>query len=264
MTELTESPEAAPALTALMLADTPSRQAAAFSLLPVSDCVAALHAEELQLVERASARRQYGFASGRRVAREALAQLGQDEQVVIGRGALGEPLWPRGIIGSISHTGSLAVAIALVAEADKAGCWQSVGIDIERIRPLEAAVWQMIATPEEQQHPLAALDWYRMAVFSVKEALYKAMSLRCQRVVDFAEVSLEAFSPEELPPATVPVASSVPVYLQPEAVFRVASPGIALSGKRLKAELAGSVPVLYLYYWRGCVVSLAALLPPEG
>ncbi len=54
-----------------------------------------------------------------------------------------EPLWPAGVVGSISHSGELAGAV--VARASDA--W-SVGLDIELLDPpLDAAVQRMVLGP---------------------------------------------------------------------------------------------------------------------
>src|SRR5260370_20887260 len=72
--------------------------------------------EEEHLVAKAVAKRRREGTNARTCARRALARLGIAE-TAIRRGAKGEPLWPAGVVGSITHTtGYFAAA---VAQADK-------------------------------------------------------------------------------------------------------------------------------------------------
>jgi 4'-phosphopantetheinyl transferase EntD len=80
------------------------------SLLPLID------ESERRTVAGAVPSRQHDFAAGRWCAHRTLAALGADVDV-IARGRRGEPLWPGGFTGSISHTdgmftGRLVVAVA--------------------------------------------------------------------------------------------------------------------------------------------------------
>ncbi|MFL5884840.1 MAG: 4'-phosphopantetheinyl transferase, partial [Thermoleophilaceae bacterium] len=82
-----------------------------------------LFPEEEALVARAVAKRRNEFVTGRALARRALSTLGV-APVAIGRGARGQPLWPGGIVGSITHCrGYRACAVARFDEI------ASVGID---------------------------------------------------------------------------------------------------------------------------------------
>src|SRR5439155_16503172 len=93
-----------------------------------ADGMPALHPlEEQSLGPRTVERRRVYFSMGRAAARDALAELGI-HGVAIARGASGEPLWPDGIVGAISHAGDLAIAI-VGRQSDYAG----LGIDIEQM-----------------------------------------------------------------------------------------------------------------------------------
>src|SRR5688500_4932672 len=74
------------------------------------------------------------FDAGRRCASEAMARLAPTlADVVVPRGEHGQPLWPPGIVGSISHTGDVVWA-AVARRRHAAG----LGIDVERIRQEQA------------------------------------------------------------------------------------------------------------------------------
>src|SRR5690242_19900117 len=85
-----------------------------------------LHPLEASYVAGAVEHRQRDFALGRFCARAALVLLGVGD-VVIGRDARGRPLWPSGMVGSITHTKGYAAALA--ARQDR---FLSVGVDAER------------------------------------------------------------------------------------------------------------------------------------
>src|SRR5215469_8800536 len=84
----------------------------------------ALPAEEASLGD-AAARRRAEFATARDCARRALRRLGAPDGAIL-RGSKREPVWPRGIVGSITHcAGYRAAAVARAAEI------LTVGIDAE-------------------------------------------------------------------------------------------------------------------------------------
>ena len=62
----------------------------------------ALPAEE-PIIGRAVEKRRREFITARHCARAALSQLGSDVGPIM-RGEKGEPLWPRNVVGSITHT----------------------------------------------------------------------------------------------------------------------------------------------------------------
>src|SRR5258708_4976351 len=82
---------------------------------------------------------------GRAAARDARADLGV-ARVAIGRGSAGEPVWPDGIVGAITHTGELAVAIVGWRSA-----YAGLGVDLERLTPgLSARAARLVCTPAER------------------------------------------------------------------------------------------------------------------
>jgi enterobactin synthetase component D len=132
--------------------------------------LALLPAEDLILSPRAVERRRRSFALGRAAARDALAELGI-EPVAIGRGSGGEPEWPTGVVGAISHSGDLAVAV-VGWQRDYAG----LGVDLEQLSPgLSERASRMVCTPTElawlERQPDGRL---RTMLFSAKEAVFKA------------------------------------------------------------------------------------------
>jgi 4'-phosphopantetheinyl transferase EntD len=166
---------------------------------------ATLLGDEEAAVERAVQTRRREFATGRDCARRALRSLGLPP-AAIGSGRRGEPLWPPGIVGSITHcAGYRGCALA------KASNLASIGIDAEPHEALPEGVLPSVATPTErrQLRDLARrgpeIHWDRL-LFSAKECVYKAWFPLTHRWLDFAdaEVSVDcddgAFSARLLVP----------------------------------------------------------------
>jgi 4'-phosphopantetheinyl transferase EntD len=125
--------------------------------------------EESGLGARAVPARRLAYHWGRALARRAVAGLGH-EPAAIPRGSSREPLWPSGLVGSITHCdGYCAAAVARSAE------WASVGVDAEVAQPVAPGVVARIAGAEEQERLAGAADPERAAIalFSAKEAVYK-------------------------------------------------------------------------------------------
>ena len=133
------------------------------------------------------------FATGRACARHALARLGLPPRP-IPSGQRGEPRWPRGIVGSITHCSGYRGAVL-----GRTSQIATIGIDAELNAPLPAGVLGAISLPQERAwvEQLAAerpdVHWDRL-LFCAKEAVYKAWYPLAQRWLDFsdAEISVEA------------------------------------------------------------------------
>jgi 4'-phosphopantetheinyl transferase EntD len=132
-----------------------------------------LFAAEEQVVGRAVEKRRREFVTARACARRALGQLGVAAQA-IPSGPRGEPQWPEGIAGSITHCdGYRACAVARQDE------FAALGVDAEVDAPLPPGVLRDIALPEEREMLLALArqepgpSWDRL-LFSAKESVYKA------------------------------------------------------------------------------------------
>ena len=127
--------------------------------------------EAAQLHPRAVPARRESFRLGRSAAHAALASIGRDLGPIL-VGADRQPIWPEGVVGSISHT--CGTAVALVAPA---GSTDGVGVDIEEVRHAPELEGQ-VPRPEEFAwlDELAPPDRERalFALFSAKESIFKA------------------------------------------------------------------------------------------
>lgn len=106
------------------------------------------------------------YAAGRRAARAALRKLGVAE-CAIPSSADRAPVWPNGIVGSISHTDSACLSIV-----SKESQWMGLGIDIELARPMEPEIAASILVPKDSVSRQNVLS--PTIIFAAKEAVYKA------------------------------------------------------------------------------------------
>ncbi|HWH93638.1 MAG TPA: 4'-phosphopantetheinyl transferase superfamily protein [Baekduia sp.] len=154
-----------------------------------------LYPAEQEALGRAVEKRRRQFTTGRACARLALRRLGAPV-VAIPSGPRGEPLWPAGVVGSITHCdGYRACAVA------RSEVVLALGIDAEPNGPLPDGVLEEVVHGRERdlvegRPPRMpdgeAVDLARL-VFSAKEAVYKAWFPLKRRWLGFedAEVSVD-------------------------------------------------------------------------
>jgi 4'-phosphopantetheinyl transferase EntD len=154
-----------------------------------------LHPQEALLIAGAVDKRRREFAAVRRCARQALAELGYPAGPIL-RGPNNEPLWPDGVVGSMTHCEGYRAA-AVAQARDLAG----LGIDAEPHEELPDGVLEAIARPEEipdlseLRSRFPAIHWDTLA-FSAKESVYKAWFPLARRWLGFHDATLR-FDPLE-------------------------------------------------------------------
>lgn len=146
--------------------------------------------EERPLVARVE-KRMREFAAGRNCARRVLAQLGWPDFPVLS-GPNREPLWPQGVVGSITHCqGYCAAAAGLMANLDGITAF---GIDAELNAPLPDSVIELVCTPWERRSLAKAPD-ATVLVFSAKESVYKAWFPIVGRWLGYQDAEIDFDSP---------------------------------------------------------------------
>jgi len=141
------------------------------------------------LVAKAVEQRRREFTTARHCAREALRRLGEPPVAILS-GPKREPLWPAGIVGSITHCAGYRAAVVA-----RAGDLTSVGVDAEPNEPLPDGVLDTIALPAEAERVGALLRqrpevrWDRL-LFSAKESVYKTWFPLARRWLDFLEADI--------------------------------------------------------------------------
>lgn len=130
--------------------------------------------------------------AGRIAAVHALREFGL--KTVPGIGAQRQPLWPKNLFGSISHSASTALAVVST---------HPVGVDIETIFTLPTAIELadgIIDNPERQIMLHASLP-FPLALtlaFSAKESLYKMFSQQTTALPGFASAKVTALTPTQI------------------------------------------------------------------
>jgi 4'-phosphopantetheinyl transferase EntD len=188
---------------------------------PFPEC--APHEAELRSVAGAFEKRRREFAAGRLCARRALERLGIRGYPLLAD-AEGIPLWPCGVVGSISHAPDYCGTVVARRQA-----WRGIGLDVEQIARVHPSLWSRLFTAEEARWlGSRAGDRNAMAavLFSAKEAFFKCWYPVTRLRLGFQEVEvqpnpgistfeLRVFSP--IPPDVPPHAPGGGTFLVTEA-----------------------------------------------
>lgn len=142
--------------------------------------------EEEPLIAKSVEKRRNEFITVRYCAREALGELGVPPVPIL-KGDKGEPCWPDGIVGSLTHCeGYRGAAVG------RQGDVRSVGIDAEPHDVLPNGVLDAISLPRERtelQGLPGGLHWDRI-LFCAKEATYKAWFPVTRRWLGFEDAHI--------------------------------------------------------------------------
>ena len=159
---------------------------------------AVLFPQEEAVLRRAVDKRRREFRTVRHCARQALHKLGLPPAAVL-TGEHREPLWPAGVVGSMTHcSGYRAAALACSHHI------LTIGIDAEPHQALPPDVLGVIALAEEKIRiseltaAHGALHWDRI-LFCAKETVYKAWFPLMQCWLGFHDASL-TIAPNPLNP----------------------------------------------------------------
>jgi 4'-phosphopantetheinyl transferase EntD len=142
--------------------------------------------EEEPLIARSVTKRRNEFITVRHCARIAMSELGVPPVPIL-KGDKGEPCWPDGVVGSLTHCAGYRGAVVARSTAVR-----SVGVDAEPHDVLPDGVLDAITLPEER-HEIAALPeglhWDRI-LFCAKEATYKAWYPLTKRWLGFEDAHI--------------------------------------------------------------------------
>lgn len=150
---------------------------------------AVLYPQEEAVISRAVEKRRREFRTVRHCARQALRKLGIPPVAVL-PGEHREPLWPPGVVGSMTHCASYRAA-AVARSRDVL----TVGIDAEPHQPLPPGVLSTIAMADEQIRIAEltaahdAVHWDRL-LFCAKETVYKAWFPLMRRWLGFHDAAV--------------------------------------------------------------------------
>src|SRR3989440_895882 len=183
--------------------------------------------DESVVIRNALEKRRREFRAGRACARLALAALGIHD-VSIPSGPRREPLWPPGIVGSITHCRGYVAAAVVSSEHLTA-----LGIDAEERGAVGSDLESLLCTPvEAQRHRGCEHASWRTLLFSAKESVFKALYPLRHLELEFPhlEVVLEPFGEPE------PGERGPSLRMVPQGRFS-ASPAPGLPFRSLAADL---------------------------
>lgn len=146
-------------------------------------------------LDNAISKRRAEFLAGRTVSKAALFLLGKrSDQVPISPDR--EPIWPKGVVGSITHSNGRCAAVV----SDNTS--MLVGIDIEDVASASSldTIFQEVLLPDEanfiRSQNVLPPEVLATLVFSAKETLYKALFPKVRRFFGFDHAKLDGLAPE--------------------------------------------------------------------
>lgn len=143
-------------------------------------------ADEEPLIARSVAKRRNEFITVRHCARLALGSLGVPPAPIL-KGDKGQPCWPDGVVGSLTHCAGYRGAVV-----GRAGPVRSVGVDAEPHDVLPDGVLGAVSLPAERRQLGGLphnLHWDRI-LFCAKEATYKVWFPLTRRWLGFEDARI--------------------------------------------------------------------------
>jgi enterobactin synthetase component D len=144
----------------------------------------------------AAVARKRDYMAGRICARDALCEAGFPDDMFPDIGRDGLPVWPRSWMGSISHSGDYAVAVAVPQMINEV-----LAIDIQRVESFDLLreLQPLIARPAELARAERLDPATRLTLlFSGKETLYKALYPQVRTFQDFDAAEFVGISAQSL------------------------------------------------------------------
>jgi 4'-phosphopantetheinyl transferase EntD len=220
----------------------------------VDESPAELFPAEAALLARAVEKRRTEFTAGRVCARRALSRLGIAPTPLLA-GPNREPLWPAGVVGSITHCEGYRAAV--VARARDV---LSIGIDAEPNGPTPDGVFERISLPAEGAWVRAAtratpgVHWDRL-LFCAKESVYKAWFPLAGRWLGFEDALITL----DTDPATDPAGhGGGSAALTGTFTAKVLVPGPTLPDGRELSSMRGRYKVA-----AGLILAVVAISPVD-
>lgn len=147
-------------------------------------------------LKNAVTKRQAEFLAGRVIAHKALGELCFDISHIPSNEHRA-PIWPKGVVASISHTNSVAVCAASLS------CYNDyLGVDIENwISPQNLKAIMRMAIDSHEEHLLGSVDIsFEKALtiaFSAKESFFKALYNHAGKYFGFEVAKIDALCTKE-------------------------------------------------------------------
>ena len=149
-------------------------------------CQGELNPDELSCVSEAVPKRVREFTAGRILARRTLSAMNVRKSSILADENRC-PLWPGGIVGSISHTDD-RVGVALA----RANNYLSLGFDIEARGAVTSELQEIVLTKGEKARIEGnSVPDFATLVFSCKESIYKAVFPLVGEFFEFHDIEID-------------------------------------------------------------------------
>lgn len=164
----------------------PPKASTHFSFGPVPHRTLRPEEEEHISSRKVHPRRENDYRRGRACAHSALEYFGLGTAAVL-TAATREPVWPPGIVGSITHCDGLAGASVTLRRRAR-----GIGLDAERRDGAFEELKDTITTAAEQARrpSVVGLGLWCVLSFSAKESIFKALYPETKTFFGFADVEL--------------------------------------------------------------------------
>jgi len=205
----------------------------------VDDHTDKLTPKELDAIVSSVAVRRHTYSTGRFCAKTAIHDIGVDHRDNIDgllRKEDGSVTWPEAIVGSISHTNHWAIA----AVTKSGGDYLSLGVDIEQIDRVDQNVLRHIATDEERARLESdyRVRWGRVALFSIKESVYKCLRPLYGNFFGFKDVQICNLDAPCFKPVQAVQTESQPEFYSPSVQLLLPMLNEQFDEQRLRVRLA--------------------------
>lgn len=145
-----------------------------------------LSENESLIVKNAVASRSFEFSAGRFCAKKCLSNYGIQHCEIL-KGSLGEPIWPEGYTGSITHHNN--IALALVSPTTK---YRAIGIDLTSLSEHLGDSSLLMSTDEKAlMSDMLADGNTELLIFCMKEAAIKICSPILNDYIEFTDLRLQ-------------------------------------------------------------------------
>ncbi|MDX2506723.1 MAG: 4'-phosphopantetheinyl transferase superfamily protein [Gammaproteobacteria bacterium] len=142
-----------------------------------------LTADEEKIVKDAVERRCFEFSAGRRCARKCLGYSGITDFSLL-RGEYGEPVWPQGFTGSITHYAGMAFAVSLPRNQGL------IGIDLVDLNEKLPCPHLILDLKELDTKAAVKVNNPEILLFSLKESVIKILSPALQKYIEFTDIKI--------------------------------------------------------------------------
>lgn len=139
--------------------------------------------EERKIVSNAVTTRRHEFSAGRRCARQCLRNSGISDYSLLS-GKHGEPVWPAGVTGSITHNSGVAIAVTMPANKGR------VGIDLVDLSDQAPDASLVLNAAELDSVIITQTENPELLLFSMKESIIKVISPLLRDYIEFKDINL--------------------------------------------------------------------------